>query len=86
MEFTYGTIHTVDQIAHRTLNRVDSYCSKQYFQSTHNGVPAEVRGRVISMNGYRRRIINDTLDELFPSFVAISSDAARAIGKTSTGR
>ena len=38
------------------------------------------------MNGYQRRIIDDTLDELFPSFAAISIDGARAIGKTSTGR
>lgn len=35
---------------------------------------------------YRRRIIDDVLDELLPSFAAISIDGARAIGKTTTGR
>lgn len=38
------------------------------------------------MDGYKRRIIDDSIDELFPSFAAISIDGARAIGKTSTGR
>lgn len=38
------------------------------------------------MNGYQRRIIDNSIDELFPSFAAISIDGARAIGKTSTGR
>lgn len=34
---------------------------------------------------YNRRIVDDSIDELFPSFAAISIDGARAIGKTSTG-
>lgn len=37
------------------------------------------------MDGYKRRIIDDVLDELLPSFAAISIDGARAIGKTATG-
>ncbi|MEA9986582.1 ATP-binding protein [Subtercola sp. RTI3] len=37
-------------------------------------------------NEYRRRIIDATLDELFPHFAAVSIDGARAIGKTSTAR
>lgn len=38
------------------------------------------------MDGYERRIVDDSIDELFPSFAAISIDGARAIGKTSTAR
>ncbi|UYQ78371.1 DUF4143 domain-containing protein [Glutamicibacter sp. JL.03c] len=38
------------------------------------------------MAGYQRRIIDDSIDELFPSFAAICLEGARAIGKTSTGR
>ncbi|MGV8883936.1 MAG: ATP-binding protein [Rhodoglobus sp.] len=38
------------------------------------------------MSEYTKRIIDDAIDELFPSFAAISIEGARAIGKTSTGR
>jgi predicted AAA+ superfamily ATPase len=38
------------------------------------------------MEPYTRRIIDDALDELLPSFAAISIEGARAIGKTATGR
>jgi predicted AAA+ superfamily ATPase len=38
------------------------------------------------MDGYKRRIIDESIDELFPSFEAISIEGARAIGKTATGR
>jgi len=38
------------------------------------------------MEGYTRRIIDDSIDDLFPSFAAIAIDGARAIGKTSTAR
>lgn len=37
------------------------------------------------VQGYSRRIVDNSIDELFPSFAAISIDGARAIGKTSTG-
>ncbi|MCL1899876.1 MAG: DUF4143 domain-containing protein [Promicromonosporaceae bacterium] len=33
---------------------------------------------------YRRRIIDDTLDELFPHLAAISLDGAKGVGKTAT--
>lgn len=34
---------------------------------------------------YSRRIVDDSIDELFRSFAAISSGGARAIGKTAPG-
>lgn len=43
-------------------------------------------GGFATVNDYKRRIVDDAIDELFPSFAAISIDGARAIGKTSTGR
>lgn len=38
------------------------------------------------MDDYQTRVVDHAIDELFPSFAAISIDGARAIGKTSTGR
>lgn len=37
------------------------------------------------MGNYRRRIIDDELDELFPSLAAISLDGPKGVGKTATG-
>ncbi|MPQ97905.1 DUF4143 domain-containing protein [Modestobacter sp. I12A-02628] len=35
--------------------------------------------------GYRRRIVDDLLDELFPHLAAISLEGAKGVGKTATG-
>ena len=33
---------------------------------------------------YRRRIIDDTLDDLFPHLAAIALEGAKGVGKTAT--
>ncbi len=36
--------------------------------------------------GYQRRVVDDTLDDLFPALAAIALEGAKGVGKTETGR
>lgn len=43
-------------------------------------------GDISFMSGYRQRIVDDELDELFPHLPAVLLDGAKGVGKTSTAR
>ena len=42
--------------------------------------------RISGNCSYDRRILDDSIDDLLPSFAEISIDGAHAIGRASTGR
>jgi len=45
-----------------------------------------VAGAVEPFNGYRRRVVDDELDELVPALPAVSLEGPRGVGKTWTAR
>lgn len=81
------TFSTFDGHASKNTNATGSALGDETkpSQATQKGALIWQLRRVIAMNGHSRRIVDDSIAELFPSFAAISIDGARAIGKTSTG-